>query len=293
MRDLPAQALLHADFEDPAIQRALAQVAAADAIVIATPVYKAAYSGILKAFLDLLPQDGLLGKLVLPIATGGSQSHMLALDYALRPVLASMDARFILPSIYATSNNWRHAEQGLSLDAAIAPRVARGIEQLSFELLARPCAVPAPRYSTRLRQFRTHHELSPQDRRNARRHAMGMMGAAVLAAGLPVPAPSRQRSTHRLPEIRHPDPAERPRHAGKTPGRQGSAVKWTEFPAGPVLLEGLNVGSIDFGTVGEAPPIFAQAAGAHLVYVGNEPPSPRAKRSWCRKGSSHCAAWPI
>jgi sulfonate transport system substrate-binding protein len=48
-------------------------------------------------------------------------------------------------------------------------------------------------------------------------------------------------------------------------------VKWTEFPAGPQLLEGLNVGSIDFGTAGEAPPIFAQAAGADLVYVGNEP----------------------
>ena len=43
---------------------------------------------------------------------------------------------------------------------------------------------------------------------------------------------------------------------------QGVGVKWTEFPAGPVLLEGLNVGSIDFGTVGEAPPIFAQAAGS-------------------------------
>jgi sulfonate transport system substrate-binding protein len=50
-------------------------------------------------------------------------------------------------------------------------------------------------------------------------------------------------------------------------------VQWTEFPAGPQLLEGLNVGSIDFGTVGEAPPIFAQAAGADLVYVGNEPPA--------------------
>jgi sulfonate transport system substrate-binding protein len=48
-------------------------------------------------------------------------------------------------------------------------------------------------------------------------------------------------------------------------------VQWTEFPAGPQLLEGLNVGSIDFGTVGEAPPIFAQAAGADIVYVGYEP----------------------
>jgi sulfonate transport system substrate-binding protein len=54
-------------------------------------------------------------------------------------------------------------------------------------------------------------------------------------------------------------------------------VKWTEFPAGPQLLEGLNVGSIDFGTVGEAPPIFAQAAGADLVYVGNEPAASTAE----------------
>jgi sulfonate transport system substrate-binding protein len=54
-------------------------------------------------------------------------------------------------------------------------------------------------------------------------------------------------------------------------------VKWTEFPAGPQLLEGLNVGSIDFGTVGEAPPIFAQAAGADLVYVGNEPAASAAE----------------
>jgi sulfonate transport system substrate-binding protein len=50
-------------------------------------------------------------------------------------------------------------------------------------------------------------------------------------------------------------------------------VQWTEFPAGPQLLEGLNVGSIDFGIAGEAPPIFAQAAGADIVYVGYEPPA--------------------
>ncbi|MET0962266.1 MAG: sulfonate ABC transporter substrate-binding protein [Noviherbaspirillum sp.] len=66
----------------------------------------------------------------------------------------------------------------------------------------------------------------------------------------------------------------------------GIEVKWTEFPAGPVLLEGLNVGSIDFGTVGEAPPIFAQAAGANLVYVGNEPPAPRAEAIVVPKGSA-------
>ena len=54
----------------------------------------------------------------------------------------------------------------------------------------------------------------------------------------------------------------------------GYDVTWTEFPAGPQLLEALNVGAIDFGTTGEAPPIFAQAAGAPLAYVGYEPPAP-------------------
>lgn len=58
---------------------------------------------------------------------------------------------------------------------------------------------------------------------------------------------------------------------------QGVQVKWVEFPAGPQLLEGLNVGSVDVGFVGEAPPIFAQAAGAQFVYIGNDPAAPEAE----------------
>lgn len=57
----------------------------------------------------------------------------------------------------------------------------------------------------------------------------------------------------------------------------GMTVAWTEFPGGPQLLEALNFGAIDFGTTGEAPPIFAQAAGTALVYVGYEPPSPQGE----------------
>ena len=57
----------------------------------------------------------------------------------------------------------------------------------------------------------------------------------------------------------------------------GYTVEWTEFPAGPQLLEGLNVGAIDFGSTGEAPPVFAQAAGAPLVYVAHEPPAPKGE----------------
>jgi sulfonate transport system substrate-binding protein len=57
----------------------------------------------------------------------------------------------------------------------------------------------------------------------------------------------------------------------------GYNVTWIEFPAGPQLLEGLNIGAIDFGSTGEAPPIFAQAADAPLVYVAHEPPAPQGE----------------
>jgi sulfonate transport system substrate-binding protein len=66
----------------------------------------------------------------------------------------------------------------------------------------------------------------------------------------------------------------------------GFGVKWVEFPAGPQLLEGLNVGSVDLGFVGEAPPIFAQAAGAQFIYIGYDPAAPEAEALVVPKGSS-------
>ena len=66
----------------------------------------------------------------------------------------------------------------------------------------------------------------------------------------------------------------------------GVAVRWTEFNAGPVQLEALNVGSIDFGDVGEAPPIFAQAAGTPLVYAGATVPRPKLEAVIVPKGST-------
>ncbi|AJD44283.1 sulfonate ABC transporter substrate-binding protein [Rhizobium sp. SEMIA 4085] len=57
----------------------------------------------------------------------------------------------------------------------------------------------------------------------------------------------------------------------------GYTVEWTEFQGGPQLLEALNTGSVDFGSTGETPPIFAQAANAPLVYIAHEPPAPRGE----------------
>ena len=59
--------------------------------------------------------------------------------------------------------------------------------------------------------------------------------------------------------------------------QKGINIKWVEFPAGPQLLEGLNVGSVVFGEAGEAPPIFAQAANSKLVYIANQPAAPKAE----------------
>jgi sulfonate transport system substrate-binding protein len=67
---------------------------------------------------------------------------------------------------------------------------------------------------------------------------------------------------------------------------QGIEVKWAEFSAGPQLLEALNVGSVDFGYVGEAPPVFALAAGANFVYTAYEIPTPDAEGLLVQKNSA-------
>ncbi|AST96113.1 NADPH-dependent FMN reductase [Shouchella clausii] len=100
VHELPAEDLLSANYASEAIAQANAKVANASVVVVLTPVYKAAYSGILKSYLDLLPQKGLEGKAVLPLVLGGSFGHLLAIDYALKPVLSSLGATTILSGAY-------------------------------------------------------------------------------------------------------------------------------------------------------------------------------------------------
>lgn len=71
----------------------------------------------------------------------------------------------------------------------------------------------------------------------------------------------------------------------KSLAARGISVTWILFPAGPQLLEALNAGSIDFGNAGEAPPVFAQAAGVNLVYFGNQPPFPKGEAVLVKKDS--------
>ncbi len=139
VRELPAEALLHAEASHPAIERAIARVAHARVVVVATPVYKAAYSGVLKVFLDLLSQNALKGKTVLPLATGGSPHHMLALDYALRPVLQALQARHILPGVYATDSQITLMPEGaFHVHNNLAERLHEAVDVLASEGLGLP-----------------------------------------------------------------------------------------------------------------------------------------------------------
>lgn len=144
VRDLPAEALLQADFSHAGIVDAVRQLASANAVVIATPIYKAAYSGVLKAFLDLLPQTSLQGKIVLPLATGGSPAHLLAVDYALRPVLHALGARHILGAVYASDAQVSgDAITGYRISPEIADRLQAGVRELNAGLAAsRPRTIP-------------------------------------------------------------------------------------------------------------------------------------------------------
>ena len=129
--------------------------------------------------------------------------------------------------------------------------------------------------------------MTPLQKRAARRRTLGLLVAAAFAAAA-APAGAQNGKVLRIGYQKY-GTLTLLKGRGTLEKRlapQGVTVRWTEFPAGPQLLEGLNVGSIDFGTVGEAPPIFAQAAGAALVYVGNEPPSPHSEAIVVRKDST-------
>jgi FMN reductase len=124
VRDLPPEDLIYARAGSPALQAALELVAQARGVVVSTPIYKAAYSGVLKTFLDLLPQFGLGAKVVLPLATGGTTAHVLALDYALRPVLLSLGAQHVVAGLFVLDKLIPRAADGrLAIDPEMAVRL--------------------------------------------------------------------------------------------------------------------------------------------------------------------------
>jgi FMN reductase len=129
VRHFPAEDLLFAKFDSPAIKEAQAKLEQASGVIIATPVYKASYTGVLKAFLDLLSPGTLSGKVVLPIATGGTLAHLLAIDYALKPLIATLGARFVLGGVYLLDTQIQVNRTDVKLESEIEERLNASLQE--------------------------------------------------------------------------------------------------------------------------------------------------------------------
>lgn len=153
IRDFVAEDLLHARFDSPQIIGLQQHVAAADGLLIATPVYKASISGALKTVLDVLPERALEHKAVLPLSTGGSPAHMLAVDYGLRPVLAALKAQETLHGVFADDSQIAYGENGAAAQLApgLGQRMEEALEQFFSALARRPRPLDPNLLNERLR----------------------------------------------------------------------------------------------------------------------------------------------
>jgi FMN reductase len=99
-------------FASPDLQVRLDAITEADAVVVATPVYAASYSGLFKMLVDVLPKDALRDTPVLLGATGGTARHSLAIDHALRPLFAHLGALVAPVAVFAASEDWGSVDAG-------------------------------------------------------------------------------------------------------------------------------------------------------------------------------------
>ena len=135
VRHFDAEDLLHARFESETVVEYLRSVRDSAGLMIATPVYKASFAGALKVLLDLLPERALTNKIVLPLVTGGSEGHLLAVDYALQPVLSGLKAKQIFNAVYATDRQVSIGTQGdLTLEAKLRERLDQAIQLFADSL---------------------------------------------------------------------------------------------------------------------------------------------------------------
>ncbi len=133
--DLAEHASSLFDWSDAELTRLTAEVAAADLAIFASPTYKAAYTGMLKAFLDRYGNNGLAGTVAVPVMTGGWPGHLLAVEVHLRPVLVELGATVPARGLYVTESEFGN------LDAAVA-KWAETAVPLIRPALARSSAVP-------------------------------------------------------------------------------------------------------------------------------------------------------
>ena len=112
-------------FAPPRLQSVIDQVVASDGLIAVTPIFKASYPGLFKSFFDVLDTDVLTGKPVVLAATGGTARHSLAIDFAMRPLFAYMQAMAVPTGVFASPYDW-----GSEGTTALVDRVDRAVAEL-------------------------------------------------------------------------------------------------------------------------------------------------------------------
>lgn len=136
---------LLAGFPSPGLQAALDAVLAADGLIAVTPIFSASYSGLFKLFFDLVERDGLAAKPVLIAATGGTARHSLALEHAMRPLFAYLNAAVVATAVYAATEDWGRG--GVTADRSLVERIDRAALELSLAMAARGQAARPDRFA--------------------------------------------------------------------------------------------------------------------------------------------------
>lgn len=131
---------LLAGFPNARLRAVVDAVLGADGLVVVSPIFNASYSGLFKLFFDVLERDSLAGKPVLLGATGGTARHSLALEHALRPLFAYLDAATVPTSVYAAAEDWGAAESDGA--AALVDRIDRAAAELAAAMALRPPQTP-------------------------------------------------------------------------------------------------------------------------------------------------------
>jgi len=116
-------------FPSPKLEAAIDTVTNADALIAVTPIFTTSYSGLFKSFIDVLDPVSLTDMPVLIAATGGSERHSLALDYAMRPLFTYLHAQVVTTSVYAASSDW--GTGGDATSGALPDRIERAARELA------------------------------------------------------------------------------------------------------------------------------------------------------------------
>ncbi|HEX3428258.1 MAG TPA: FMN reductase [Candidatus Limnocylindrales bacterium] len=131
---------LLAGFPSPALQAALDDVRAADGLIAVTPIFSASYSGLFKMFFDVVDRGGLADMPTLIAATGGTARHSLAIEHAIRPLFAYLNAAVVATGVYAATEDWGGA--GLAADGSLVDRIERAARELATAMTVRGPRAP-------------------------------------------------------------------------------------------------------------------------------------------------------